>query len=168
MLTSSLWIGVTDDARAGLAMFAELAHLQPANELPQRWRYWLEDTPYGNGLLAVAKHSDEVVGFYALIPLEMRIRGQTVRGAKGEFFAVKPGYRNALHGPSGKLLAFALSHELHRAAGRAGLNVSSWCPRRRLHSVTSPAAPGTCPANGPCWCQLLVTASRLRGLQTVS
>jgi hypothetical protein len=111
---------VTEDARAGLTMFAELARLQPASELAERWRCWLENTPYGNGLSAVAKHRDEVVGFYALIPLEMRIRGRTVRGAKGEFFAVKPGYRNAIHGPSGKLVPFALSRELHRAAGPEG------------------------------------------------
>jgi hypothetical protein len=144
---------VTDDACAGLAMFAELTQLQPANELPQSWRYWLENTPYGNGLLAVAKHGDEVVGLYALIPLEMRIRGRTVRGAKGEFFAVKPGYRNALHGPSGKLLAFALSHELHRAAGRAAFEC--------LQLVSTPTAAFCHVANGarPLSCEWTVLVS---------
>ena len=108
---------VTEDARAGLTMFAELARLQPASELAERWRCWLENTPYGNGLSAVAKHRDEVVGFYALIPLEMRIRGRTVRGAKGEFFAVKPGFLRwrrkldvHLHFPTGLEIDWDPSH----------------------------------------------------------
>jgi hypothetical protein len=111
---------VTEDVCAGLTMFAELTGLQPPRELAERWRYWLEGTPFGNGLSAVAKHQDEVVGFYALMPLAMRIGGRTIRAAKGEFFAVKPGYRNAVYGPTGESIPFALTRELPRAAGPAG------------------------------------------------
>jgi hypothetical protein len=112
---------VTDDVLAGLALFAELTGLQPARQMAQRWRCWLENTPFGNGLSAVAKRRDEVVGFYGLMPFPMRIGGRAIRAAKGEFFAVKPGYRNAPGGPTGEPVPFALTRELPRAAGRAGL-----------------------------------------------
>jgi len=112
---------VTQDVHAGLRLYADATHRSDSARV-QEWLYWLNQNPFGKGVYAVAKHGDDVVGFYALIPVEMRLGDRAMRGAKGEFFAVAPAFRNALVGQRALRVPYALSCELHGAAAGFGID----------------------------------------------
>ncbi len=111
----------TPDVDAGFRLYAQYTSglLDPATF--REWLYWYDQNPFGKGVYAVAKSGDEVVGFYSMIPAEMRIEGQLVKGAKGECFVVAPGFRKTSYGPRGMKLPLALSAELHSAAAGFGM-----------------------------------------------
>ena len=109
---------MTEDTRVGLHVFAKLTAQRRPEEAVRRWLYWLKDTPLGDAPNVVAKHRGEVVGFMSLMPVQMRIGGQTVRGAKAEFLVVRPEYRREVDDRTGLRLPIALSDALYRNADR--------------------------------------------------
>lgn len=111
----------TADVDAGFRLYASLTSPSPDPSTIRQWLYWYDQNPFGKGVYAVAKSGQEVVGFYSLIPVEMQIEDQLVRGAKGECFVVSPNFRSAACGPRAIRLPVALSLELHRAAAAFGI-----------------------------------------------
>jgi hypothetical protein len=111
----------TPDVDAGFRLYANLTSHSPDPATIRQWLYWYDENPFGKGVYAVAKSGAEVVGFYSLIPVEMQIDGQLVRGAKGECFVVSRNSRKVPFGPQATRLPVALSSELHRAAARFGM-----------------------------------------------
>ncbi len=123
---------LTPDVLAGLQLFCELSTRQFAPANIPAWRYWFNNNPFGPGVYATAKHGTEVVGFYALVPVEMRVEDRVVRGAKAEFFVVARDFRKAVVGPKAEPLPYALSRELHSAAAGFGIEC--------IFLVSTPAA----------------------------
>jgi len=120
MMTSPIQMVITDslteDAKAGLELYGRLTLGQCPPDLIEDWLYWYRDNPFGEGLFAVAKSRDDVVGVYSLIPVQMQINGRKAKGAKAEFLAVEPDFRLAVEPTSGKALPFAMVTGLNSQA----------------------------------------------------
>lgn len=106
---------VTPEVIQGLKLYARLASMDVCVD---DWLYWFEKNPYGSGLHGLVMHREKVVGFYALIPTEMRLGGNILIGGKGEFLAVEPDYRGKCVSGSRMPLAFDLVKTVHREALR--------------------------------------------------
>lgn len=81
---------ITPEVIDGLKLFAK--HTSRTYD-SNKWLYWFRDNPYGNGLHGLAIHQEKIIGYYSLIPTEMRLAGKTLICAKGEFLVVDPNYR---------------------------------------------------------------------------
>jgi hypothetical protein len=112
---------ITPEVHAGFQLFVKHATRPFDAASVRQWLYWFDKNPYGKGVFAVAKHGNKVVGFYALIPVEMRINDRSVLGGKGEFFVVAPDSRHTIFGQRSLRLPCALSAELHGVAAQYGM-----------------------------------------------
>lgn len=111
---------VTPEVVEGFKLYADLTSRSFDAE---SWLYWFKENPYGEGLHSVAMNHGKVIGIYSLIPTEMRLAGNTLIGAKGEFLTVAPDFRNSSVKGSGKLIAFDLIDTLHHRAIKQGIEV---------------------------------------------
>jgi len=151
---------VSPDFLAGLRLYAELAMGDASAATIDRWLYWYRDNPFGPGLYALAKHGPEVVGIYTLIPIEMRLRGQNVLGAKGEAFAVRPEFRAAIDPDTGMPLPLALVCQLNRHAEQRcmhGIVAVSNRAAAACHRFS-----GATPVEYPAWtCEMFFTPPKV-------
>jgi hypothetical protein len=83
----------TDDVRKCLRIFYEQTPDSDYSTIPDEWDYWFLKNPYGSGLYSIARDGTKIIGFCALIPIEMTVNNGVIRGAKAEFLFVLPEYR---------------------------------------------------------------------------
>lgn len=120
-ITGSDAPGVMD----GLRLYrAQTGSAAPDETLRGDWLRWIQGAPSARGACAIARDGERVVGFYALLPTEMYLGGSPVPGAKGEFYAVDPGYRRARAAEGGMPVPFALVALLKRRAPELGIQAS--------------------------------------------
>lgn len=109
---------VTQDVMAGLHLYLRHTREREPVSLVAEWLYWFEKNPFGKGVFSIAKQEDTVVGFCALIPIQMRLHGRTVKAAKAEFLIVSPDARDVIEPDCKTRLPFAIVRRLHEEAHR--------------------------------------------------
>jgi len=107
---------ITPEVKCGLRLFAETMHFKNPDRQAEDWLYWFEQNPLEKGLFSIGRCGEEVVGIITLIPLEMHLGRQTVKGAKAEFLVVAPAFRRAIDPETNRPLPMALVMHLYRAA----------------------------------------------------
>jgi len=123
---------VGDRERAGFSLYQRLISFAFDGDYAERSAYWFTSAnPAGPGALASAVSAGgEVVGFYTVIPMLMRIGGQTRRGGKGEFFAVEREAAREVDPETGKRLPQALIDRGRAAMFEGGAEVTFGNPGR--------------------------------------
>jgi hypothetical protein len=125
-VTISIVATVTDDVKKGLELYGlatgELK-VATAKEHVKQWLSLFQQNPLGTGLFAVARHKDEVVGFFSIIDIEMLIRGRPVRAGKAEFLFVKDEFRKYVPPGAGVTLPWMVFQRLRNEASYHGYEV---------------------------------------------
>lgn len=112
---------------------------------PMFCRQLFNENPHGYSLHAfVVCEREEVVGHYAIIPLDVTVEGERKLSGKGEAFVVEPDYRRAVvnapgHGPIARSSAVALQIHLFRFALENGMELIHMIPTPEigpLHRMT--------------------------------
>jgi hypothetical protein len=107
----------TDDIKECLQIFNKQTGGVEGSAAPDEWSRWFTDNPYGNGLFSIARDGNRIIGFCSLIPVEMLINKQVIRGAKAEFLFVLPEYRKRKTKNFITPVSVTLLSELYRQSG---------------------------------------------------
>lgn len=117
---------ITDDVVKGIQLYGLVTgELISDNALDgaQHWLSLFRDNPLGGGLFVIAKHQDEVIGFFSIIDIEMLVRGRRIRAGKAEFFVVKEEMRKFVIPKTGRSLPWVLFQCLREEAKNYGYQV---------------------------------------------
>ena len=91
--------------------------------MPNEWSYWFDKNPYGKGLYSIARHGEKIIGFCALIPVEMVVNNSIIRGAKAEFLFVLPDYRKRKAGNLKQPVSVTLLRALYESSYSYSFNL---------------------------------------------
>ena len=117
---------ITDDVAKGIQLYGlatgEMVSDNAASRA-QRWLAVFRENPMGGGLFAIAKHRDEVIGFFSIIDIEMSVRGRAVRAGKAEFFVIKEEMRKVVLPGTSVSLPWAMFQRLRAEAKNYGYQI---------------------------------------------